>query len=401
MENMTPKPNALSVSKLNRYIKRLLEDDFVLKEIFVNGEVSNLKKHSSGHFYFTLKDSKAQISAVMFKSYTNSLDFSLENGMNVVCFGYVSMYEVTGQFQLYVEMIVPVGVGSLNLKYEELKNKLEKKGFFDLEHKKEIPLYPSSVAVLTADTGAGVKDIIRTIKRRNPTIKIVVVPTIVQGVNSKKSIIENIKNVNTLKDEIDVIILGRGGGSIEDLWSFNEEEVCKSIYQSKIPIISAVGHETDFTLADFVADKRASTPSTAGEMVSTPLYLIQNSLEQASNDMLDLLNQNISKKRAVLNNLVNSNVLKRPELLILNEQKRLENLVKLLNSNIELKLNIAKNKLSHQTIKLESNSPLRILNNGYTLTYKEDKLIKKSADLKKDDLITIKFSDGSINAKVR
>lgn len=401
MENITPKPNALSVSKLNKYIKRLLEDDFVLKEIFVNGEISNLKKHSSGHFYFTLKDSKAQINAVMFKSYTSSLDFNLENGMNVVCFGYVSMYEVTGQFQLYVEMIVPIGAGSLNLKYEELKNKLEKKGYFDLEHKKEIPLYPSVVAVLTADTGAAVKDIIRTISRRNPTIKIVVVPTIVQGVNSKKSIIENIKNVNTLKDEIDVIILGRGGGSIEDLWSFNEEEVCKSIYQSKIPIISAVGHETDFTLADFVADKRASTPSTAGEMVSTPLYLIENCLEQSSNDMLDLLNQNISKKRAVLNNLVNSNVLKRPELLILNEEKRLSNLIKLLNSNIELKLNIARNKLSHQTIKLESNSPLRILNNGYTLTYKDDKLITKSVDLTKDDLITVKFSDGTISAKVR
>lgn len=400
MENITPKANALSVTKLNKYIKKLLEDDFVLKDIFVTGEISNLKKHSSGHYYFTLKDEKCQINAVMFKSYTSSLNFDIENGMSVTCYGYVSMYEVSGQFQLYVEFVALNGIGSLSVEYEKLKEKLMKKGYFDESHKKAIPMYPKTVAVLTADKGAGIQDIIKTIKRRNRLIKIIVVKTIVQGVHSKKSIVENIENVNKYND-VDVILLGRGGGSIEDLWSFNEEEVCDAIYNSKIPIISCVGHETDFTLSDFVADLRASTPTAGAEIVSTPLEDLQQKVYNYTQTITYLTERNFISKKNALNNLVDKNVLKRPELLVLNEQNRLLNLTKELNFKMEIKLNISKNRFKNQSVKLELNSPIKILNSGYTLTYKDEKLVKNSSCLKKDDLIKIKFSDGEISASVR
>lgn len=400
MENITPKANALSVTKLNKYIKKLLEDDFVLKNIFVTGEISNLKKHSSGHYYFTLKDEKCQINAVMFKSYTSSLNFDIENGMSVTCYGYVSMYEVSGQFQLYVEFVTLNGIGSLSVEYEKLKEKLMKKGYFDETHKKAIPMYPKTVAVLTADKGAGIQDIIKTIKRRNRLIKIIVVKTIVQGIHSKKSIVENIENVNKYND-VDVILLGRGGGSIEDLWSFNEEEVCDAIYNSKIPIISCVGHETDFTLSDFVADLRASTPTAGAEIVSTPLEDLQQKVYNYIQTITYLTERNFTSKKNALNNLVDKNVLKRPELLVLNEQNRLLNLTKELNFKMEIKLNISKNRFKNQSVKLELNSPIKILNSGYTLTYKDEKLVKNSSCLKKDDLIKIKFSDGEINASVR
>lgn len=404
MENITVKAKILTVSKLNKYIKNILEDDFVLKDVFVSGEVSNLKKHSSGHIYFTLKDSKAQINAVMFKSYCASLNFDLKEGMKVSCVGYVSLYDAYGTIQLYVENIFEDGIGTLSKKYEELRNKLEKQGYFDNSHKKEIPRFVRTVAVLTAKDGAAVQDVIRTIKRRNELIKIIVVPTIVQGINSKKSIVDNIEFVNqynSLNDDlIDVIILGRGGGSIEDLWSFNEEDVVKSIYKSKIPIISCVGHETDFTLSDFVADLRVSTPTAGAEIVSTPLEDIIIELNELNCRLSKSIYENIDSKKELLSALTSRNVLKRPELFLYKEQERLANLIKSLNNTMILRHTLTKNILNENLTKLELLNPIKILNSGYTLTYKDNNIVKNSNDLKKGDNIKVKFADGLIMAKV-
>lgn len=405
MENIKPKPKAISVSKLNRYIKNMLEDDYILGDIFVTGEISNLKKHSSGHIYFTLKDNKCQINSVMFKSYTNSIKFDLKNGMKVCCIGYVSMYEAYGTFQLYTEMIIEEGVGALSVKFENLKNKLTEKGLFDSHHKKNIPEYVKTVAVLTAKDGAAVRDIIKTIRRRNRLIKIIVVPTIVQGVLSKESIVNNIKNINEFNNQnnnfVDVIILGRGGGSIEDLWSFNEEDVVNAIFKSKIPIISAVGHEVDFTLSDFVADERASTPTSAGEIVSNPLTTIQNDLTYYKSQMDSLLLSKLNYNKQKLSNIQSRNVLKRPEQFIFNEQEKVLSLVKSLNNKISYKQLESKNKLSENMTKLELLNPITILNNGYTLVYKDNKIIKKRSNLSINDEVNIRFADGEIKVIVK
>ncbi len=405
MEDVSPNIRAITVTKLNKYIKNLLEDDIVLKSIVVTGEISNLKIHSSGHFYFTLKDEKCQINAVMFKGYTNSIKFKLENGMKVSCVGYVSLYEPYGTFQFYVEMVFEDGVGSVAKRYEELKNKLEKQGYFEQKNKKTIPEYVKTVAVLTAKDGAAVKDIIRTIRRRNELIKIIVVPTIVQGVLSKDSIVNNINDINKYSlqndNNVDVIILGRGGGSIEDMWSFNEEEVVKAIFNSKIPVISAVGHETDFTLSDFVADERASTPTAGAEIVSIPVYYLKDEIIDLRNSLNFNIDFNFKRKKEKLQSLLQRNVLRRPETLIINEQVKLETLTKAINKSMDLKLTVSKNELNHALTKLELLNPIKILSNGYTLTYKDKNLIKSSKDLKSNDEINIKFKDGDVKAVVK
>ncbi len=405
MENITPKVKAISVSKLNKYIKNMLEDDYVLRDVFVVGEISNLKKHQSGHIYFTLKDEKCQINAVMFKSYTNSLKFDLKNGTKVCCIGYVSIYEAYGTFQLYTEMIIEEGVGSLSLKFDELKNRLKDKGYFDEDHKKPIPKYINTVAVLTAKDGAAVKDIIRTIHRRNRLIKIIVVPTVVQGVYSKDSIVTNIQMVNDYNkkatDKIDVMIVGRGGGSIEDLWSFNEEEVVSAIYKSAIPIISSVGHEVDFTLADFVSDLRASTPTSAGEIVSYPLENMEDMVLDLRESLEDSLDYKIKRLRERLLDMQSRNALRRPEKIIYNEQIRLQNYVKTLNNSIDLKIVKSKNKLHENITKLDLLNPIKILSSGYTLVYKDDSLVKSASEVKEGDDIKVTFKDGTISATVK
>ncbi len=405
MEDVTPKINLLTVSKLNKYIKNMLEDDYVLKDLFVSGEISNLKKHTSGHYYFTLKDGKSQISAVMFKSYTGSLKFDLQEGMKVSVCGYVSMYEAYGTFQLYVENIFEDGVGTLAKKFEELKLKLENKGYFEQRHKKDIPQIIKTVAVLTAKDGAAVQDIIRTIRRRNDLIKIIVVPTIVQGVLSKDNIVNNIKQINEFSskngDIVDVIILGRGGGSLEDLWSFNEEEVVEAIYESKLPIISAVGHEINFTLSDFVADLRASTPTAAAEIVSVEKSAMVYTVFEKTNRLNKSMELMLERNKKELNNLLSRNCLRRPETIVYNEQEKVQRYIKSLNNSVNMTLINNKNILSENLTKLELLNPIKILNNGYTLAYKDSQLIKSANELKKDDEISIRFSDGDVRATVK
>ena len=254
-----------TVSQINNYIKRILENDVLLSDVYIEAEISNFKAHTSGHLYFTLKDSGAAINAVMFRSYAERLKFMPESGMKVVARGYISLYEKTGQYQLYVNSMEPAGIGALYLAYEQFKARLEKAGVFDQKYKKPIPQMPKTVAVITSPTGAAVRDIINVAGRRNPNVEIVIVPTLVQGKNAGPEIVNAIEKVNRW-NKADTIILGRGGGSIEDLWAFNEEIVARAIFDSHIPIISAVGHETDFTIADFISDMRAPTPSAAAEL---------------------------------------------------------------------------------------------------------------------------------------
>ena len=254
-----------SVSQINNYIKRLFENDVFLQDIYIEAEISNFKAHSSGHFYMTLKDSGASVNAVMFRSYAEKLKFMPEDGMKVLINGYISLYEKTGQYQFYALNMEPAGKGALYIAYEQLKERLERSGVFDPKYKKDIPSYPKCIAVITSPTGAAVRDIINVSGRRNPNVKIVVIPVLVQGDDAAPSIANAIESVNKW-GQADTIIVGRGGGSIEDLWAFNEEMVARAIFDSKIPIISAVGHETDFTIADFIADMRAPTPSAAAEI---------------------------------------------------------------------------------------------------------------------------------------
>ncbi len=390
----------LTVAKVNKYIKNKLEEDFVLQDLYVQGEISNLKNHYSGHIYFTLKDSKASINCVMFKSYATNIKFNLENGMKVTVLGYVSMYEVTGQFQLYCEKIEVVGIGNLTVAFEQLKEKLYLKGYFDESNKKIIPKYPKCVAVITSPTGAAVEDIIRTITRRNNSIKIVVVPTLVQGDGAKASICESIKMVNNW-GKCDVIILGRGGGSIEDLWGFNEEVVANCIFKSKIPIISAVGHETDFTISDFVADVRVSTPTAAGEYVSLPKGQIIKEVSDNVKKISYLLNEKITDANIKLNNLMKNKNLTNPEKIIFHKEVYMESLIKKLNINVYHKLEINKSKLEKNVDKLDVLSPLNILKRGYCTVENENGIIQPSIDnINIDDNVTINMDNGYIKAVV-
>lgn len=391
--------NIYSVSQINNYLKRLLENDIFLNDIYIEAEISNFKAHGSGHFYLTLKDSDAAISAVMFRTYTSSLKFMPENGMKVLAGGYISIYEKTGQYQLYITSLQPFGKGALYLAYEQLKARLEKSGVFDKKYKKPIPEYPKCVAVITSPTGAAVRDIINVSSRRNPNVEIVVVPVLVQGENAAEDIANAIDMVNRW-GKADTIIAGRGGGSIEDLWAFNEEIVARAIFNSKIPVISAVGHETDYTIADFISDLRAPTPSAAAE-IAVPE------------------NKSLSLRTIELTNHLNKSIINiisdcKYELRILRKSKAFElfsNKIydnQLYNEDLYLRLYKAINniistdelKLRNLTDNLENKSPLNILKKGYSLVYKSNNILKSSKDVNIGDNITIKLNDGNINAKV-
>ena len=271
--------NILSVFQLNTYIKRTFEQDFILKSLSVEGELSNFKAHGSGHYYFTLKDDKAQVSCVLFRSYTTGDERSLKDGTQVIVKGRVSVYEKTGQYQIYVSSIKKAGLGDLYIQFEALKKKLEQENLFDEIHKKPIPLYAERIGIITSETGAAIRDIVQVAKRRYPFVELILYPSLVQGNMAKETIVEGIQYFNA-KERVDVLIIGRGGGSIEDLWPFNEERVARAIYESEIPIISAVGHETDYTISDFVSDLRAPTPSAAAELAVFDYYKFMQQMQQ-------------------------------------------------------------------------------------------------------------------------
>ena len=299
-----------SISALNRAIKNMFDSKPELSNVFIKGEISNFKHHSRGHFYFTLKDENSRIAAVMFASNASKIKFEPEDGLKVLVSGRVTVYEQTGGYQIYVEQMDLDGIGNLYLEYEKLKKKLEEEGLFSLDHKRPIPKFPKRIGIITAPTGAAIRDILSTIKRRYPICETILFPALVQGVGAKESIVEQLNKAQEF--DLDVIICGRGGGSIEDLWAFNEEIVARAIYASRIPVISAVGHEIDFTIADFVADLRAPTPTAAAELAVVDINTVLEYLSKARDRSYQAITNRIKQQRLILDNLSDSYVLKKP-----------------------------------------------------------------------------------------
>lgn len=393
-------PKIFSVRQINRYIKNLMDNDFILNSLWVQGEISNFKAHTSGHFYFTLKDASASITCIMFKGSADLLPFVPENGLSVIICGYVSVYEKSGQYQLYAELMQPVGVGALNLAYEQLRKKLQEEGLFDEDYKREICPSPKCVAVITSPTGAAVRDMIQIIKRRNPYVKIVVVPVLVQGDKAVPSIVAALKLVNQWRGA-DTIILGRGGGSIEDLWAFNEEKVARAVFASEIPVISAVGHETDVTIVDYVADLRAPTPSAAAELavnqMRDSILRLNELLERMENQILVRLSQ--GKKD--LEKLLSSSVLKRPEKRFLEYELSLDELLKKLSKEAVYRLEKQKMEFSHACHRLEAASPLSVLKRGYVFAATEKGSgLSSVKEVEVDDMISIMLLDGKLEARI-
>ena len=394
------KPRIITVSQLNYYVKSLLDNDPHLTNVFLTGEISNLTDHyRSGHIYFSLKDKNAVVRAVMFAGNARNLKFKPEEGMKVIVLCRVSLYEATGGYQIYVEDMQPDGIGALTLAFEQLKKKLEEKGIFSAENKKPIPKFPKTVGVITSPTGAAVQDIRNILTRRFPSVDIVLCPVLVQGTGAPAQLI-NAVNLFNEYDLADVIIIGRGGGSIEDLWAFNDENLAYSIYASNIPVISAVGHETDFTICDFVSDLRAPTPSAAAELAvpdREELLSYYNSKQQYISSILD---NKISKAKTLLLERRTSILNNSPEKKLLEIEKNLENLSRIAefctnNSFIEKSKTI--NSLG---AKLEALNPISVLQRGYSIAEKDGKIINSAKELKADDIIKLTLKDGNINTKV-
>jgi len=393
--------SVLTVSQINTYLKSVIDGDYNLKNIYVSGEISNFTNHyRTGHFYFTLKDEKAAIKAVMFKTAAQRVRFQIENGMRVIIRGNISVFERDGVYQLYAEDIAPDGVGALNLAYEQLKNKLYSLGMFDAEHKKPIPQFPERIGVITSPTGAAVRDIMNVLSRRYPYAEIVLAPVQVQGDSAAPQICAAIKQFN-LMHGADVLIVGRGGGSIEDLWAFNDEAVAYAIYESDIPVISAVGHETDFTIADFVSDLRAPTPSAAAELAVPDYRELLYTLDKVLDSMYDALHKTISAYEL---NIVSAE----KNLLALSPQKKIE--LDLSNtqyyktklfSSMDRLFEKYQSVLQSQATTLEYASPLKIIARGYSIASdSEGNTIDSIARVKSGDKISLRVNDGYISAVV-
>ena len=393
-------PTVYSVTELNNYVKRILETDENLKHVFVTGEISNFKNHYSGHMYMTIKDEGGAIKAVMFSSYASRLKFVPENGMKVIIFGSVSLYNKDGSYQLYITDMQPDGVGALNLAYEQLKEKLQNEGLFSTEHKKPIPQFPEKIGVMTAPDGAAVRDIFSVLKRRYPVAEIVFCPVAVQGASAAPEIAKAIKLFNE-QNAADVLIVGRGGGSLEDLWAFNEEIVARAIFQSQIPVISAVGHETDFTIADFVADLRAPTPSAAAELAVPDIFELKSDLLGLKQHLSVLMRNLVESEKEKVENIQKQVTILSPANKIKNSRQELSNLYEKAVNLVTLKINDEKTKISLLSSKLNALSPLNVLSRGYSISYNNDLPIKSVNDVKSGDNIKIRVTDGEFFAEVK
>lgn len=389
----------ISITRLNNYIKSMFENNPHLQKVYLKGEISNFKNHTRGHLYFTLKDEEARISAVMFAGSTRTLSFKPEDGMNVLVEGRISCYPAQGSYQIYVDKMELDGIGNLYIEYEKLKKKLASEGLFDTRYKKEIPKYPKKIGIITASTGAAIKDILSTIKRRYPICETILFPCLVQGKSAAPDIVRQLKVADTYN--LDVIICGRGGGSIEDLWAFNEEIVARTIFESHTPIISAVGHEIDFTIADYVADLRAPTPTGAAEMAVPTLSDIDYKIKQFSLRSKESIQNLVNLKKHKLDAIKDSFILKNPLAMYEVKEQKLDNYIDNLNKFIK---NLLVNK-NHQ-LQLKANTlkllnPLNILDKGYSLVTKEEKTIKDATLLNKNDTIHIRFHKGNVMAQVK
>ncbi len=397
---MSEEKKYLTVSALTRYIKYKFEYDKNLKEILLEGEVSNFKAHSRGHLYFTLKDEGAQIGAMMFSTYAKNINFIPKDGMKVYVRGYVSVYELGGYYQLIVTEMKQSGIGDLYLEFEKLKKELGEKGYFNVEHKKPIPRFPKTVGVITSPTGAVIRDIINTIRRRYPFIKLILYPALVQGAEAKESIVAQINKAN-LDGLVDVLIVGRGGGSLEDLWAFNEKIVADAIYNSRIPIISAVGHETDFTIADFVADLRAATPTAAAELATPSVIELTKQVNYLNNNLNILIKDYFRNKRLVLANLERVLEQNNPQEKLKDKRKVLTLNYNNLNFLMKHQLENQKNKLILLTRTLNNLSPLVVMNRGYSMTLSDGKALKSVKNIQEGQSIQTILSDGQIISEVK
>ena len=394
------KPEPITVTQLNSYIKNKMANDEYLNTVYIKGEISNYKHHYTGHLYFTLKDENSLIKCIMFKTYTSHLDFEPKDGMKVLILGTVSVFERDGVYQIYCKAMQEDGLGSLYTAYEQLKAKLEDEGLFDKANKKAIPLMPKTIGVLTSQTGSVIRDIINVSTRRNKNVNIKLLPVPVQGEGASIKIAEAIELMNA-KKIADVIILARGGGSLEDLWPFNEEIVARAIYKSEIPIISAVGHETDFTIADFVADLRAPTPSAAAELAVPDVSKLQIDIEKYQNRLKLALSKKLDLMQLKYDKCINTRAFKNPYEKIENYYLTLDNYIKMITigTTNNYKENI--HKFENIVSKLDSLSPLKTLVRGYSITQKNGEVIKSVKQLKKDDDIEITFSDGTKYAQIK
>lgn len=390
---------AISVTELNSYIKNKIADDEYLNNVLVKGEISNFKNHYTGHMYFTLKDENSLIKCIMFKSYAQKLDFMPKDGMKVFALGGVSVFERDGVYQIYVKAMQEDGVGVLYKKYEELKQRLEEEGYFDVAHKQKIPKMPKTIGVLTSQTGSVIRDIINVSTRRNPNVHIRLLPVPVQGEGAAEKIADGIRIMNENK-LADVLILARGGGSLEDLWPFNEEIVAHAVYNSKIPVISAVGHETDFSISDFVADLRAPTPSAAAELAVPDIYEVKQKINTYQNRLRLSLVKKVEIMKLRYEKCMSSRVFKEPLRNINDDYLKIDTYIKRLESCIQAKQKEEKTKYVELVSKLDALSPLKTLTRGYSLVEKDGEIIKSVNDVKSEDKIDIRFVDGVKEAKI-
>ncbi len=411
----------ITISELNHYIKGVFDEDIFLRKVYIKGEISNFKAHTRGHLYFTLKDEGSRLNAVMFSYQASGLKFIPEDGMKVLVCGKISVYEPTGGYQVYVESMEQDGLGNLYIEFEKLKKKLASEGLFDQDKKKPIPKVPKKIGIVTASTGAAIRDILTTIKRRFPICETILFPSLVQGADAASDIVKKIKLANTY--DIDTLIVGRGGGSIEDLWPFNEEIVARAIYESKVPVISAVGHEIDFTIADFVADLRAPTPTAAAELAVPNIETINTYLENAMKRSTLSINNYIDTKKQSLSSILTSYILKKPTAMYEIKEQNLDYLIDRLNkiikvcldnnrvrlykdinsyvlTNPEILYKFKNQQLEHIINKLEVLNPMNTLKRGYAIVKLDKKVVSDIKKVKIDDIINIDVDNGRINAKV-
>jgi len=411
----------LTVSAISRYLKAKFDSDENLRVVFLKGEISNIKYHTTGHIYFSIKDENSKINAIMFSSNAKKLLFRPVDGSKVLVTGRISVYEATGGYQIYVDEMLEDGIGNLYIAFEKLKQDLSKEGLFDQKYKKPIPKIPNRVGVVTASTGAAIKDILSTIKRRYPICEVILFPSLVQGDMAKDDVVKNIKLAENY--DLDVLIVGRGGGSIEDLWPFNEEIVARAIFDCPIPVISAVGHEIDFTIADYVADMRAPTPTGAAEMAVPNISDLINTINNLNIRLNEAINGKINYQKLYLDSLKNSYSIKNPLIMYENKKQKLDILIDNLNkilikkydtanhkfqllknnyilNNPEMLYKEKQSKLCNLIEKLELINPLGVLKRGYSLTYQDNKVINSINKLKVNEKLLIKLHDGEINAQI-
>ena len=413
--------NYLTITQLSKYLKYKFDEDVNLRKVYLKGEISNFKAHTRGHYYFTLKDENSRINAVMFSSSTSKLKFMPIDGMKVLVEGKVTVYEATGGYQIYVSEMLEDGIGNLYIAFEQLKEKLAKEGLFDKERKRKITKMPKKIGIVTASTGAAIRDILTTLKRRYPICETILFPALVQGEQAAEDIVKKIEIANTY--DIDTLIVGRGGGSIEDLWPFNEEIVARAIYNSKVPVISAVGHEIDFTISDFVADLRAPTPTAAAELAAVDINTVNEYLETSKIRNYNAINNIINNLKEKISNLKESYVLKKPGNIYEVKEQKLDMLIDKLNINInniieknkvllfkykesyilnnpEMLYKFKSQHLDNIISKLQVLNPMNTLKRGYSITKLDNKVVSSIKTIKKDDLLTIKLKDGIIDTKV-